>query len=425
MNFKIILQSTLFALGFFSLSVSAVACPPMHVVIKEREAQVDLLKPTDNRGELIIYELDKSGKALSEEYLSYNDFYQKYFKDGDKQIVEGTLEPHVINERTSKHCPKCHNMHEKGIENERWGFKNKTGKVVIPPRYLEVHPFKCGRAAVRKNKKWFFIDETGKKITEDFLNIQDYSQNLAAVNNIQGWFFVDKNGKQAFSQAFDNVESFSEGLAQVRFGEKSFFIDTTGKKVFECKDYKYYDFKNGLSVIDLWRYYHSKPSEYGLVDKAGTVVVKPQYSRIYQFDDGRIFAEKRNNDSIFEKCLLLGMYLIKFRSEKHGYEVDWKYPAPGSVRQALVDLNDIFDDNFKSRFRSLSKEEMNAALANFHQFFGYEWKLTSGQNKSLISEFKSRGITEPDQMVANIFQRYWTQLQSQKQISTVKTECDH
>ena len=45
-----------------------------------------------------------------------------------------------------------------------YGFIDTTGKMVIPPKYLEVKPFYEGLAAVRVGDKWGFIDRSGELV---------------------------------------------------------------------------------------------------------------------------------------------------------------------------------------------------------------------------------------------------------------------
>ena len=50
-------------------------------------------------------------------------------------------------------------------ENGKWGFKDKnTGNMVISCKYDGIAPFSEGMAAVRLNKKFGFIDKTGKEV---------------------------------------------------------------------------------------------------------------------------------------------------------------------------------------------------------------------------------------------------------------------
>lgn len=45
--------------------------------------------------------------------------------------------------------------------NDRWGYINANQQWVIQPRFDEAREFKDGKAAVRMNKRWGFINKQG------------------------------------------------------------------------------------------------------------------------------------------------------------------------------------------------------------------------------------------------------------------------
>ena len=65
--------------------------------------------------------------------------------------------------------------------------------------------------------KYGFIDKSGKVVIEpQFDNVSAFSEGLAKVEKDGKWGFIDKNGKVVFEPQFDFVFDFSEGLAKVR-----------------------------------------------------------------------------------------------------------------------------------------------------------------------------------------------------------------
>ena len=47
-------------------------------------------------------------------------------------------------------------------EEQKWGFIDKAGKMVIPPQFANVNDFHEGLAAASVGDKWGYIDKTGK-----------------------------------------------------------------------------------------------------------------------------------------------------------------------------------------------------------------------------------------------------------------------
>jgi WG containing repeat len=50
--------------------------------------------------------------------------------------------------------------------NDKWGFIDKSGKLVIPAQFDNVDYFREGFAKVEINNKWAYIDKSGKIIAQ-------------------------------------------------------------------------------------------------------------------------------------------------------------------------------------------------------------------------------------------------------------------
>ena len=47
---------------------------------------------------------------------------------------------------------------------DKWGYIDRTGKVIVPPQYAAAGEFHQGRASVKVGDKFGFIDQTGKMV---------------------------------------------------------------------------------------------------------------------------------------------------------------------------------------------------------------------------------------------------------------------
>jgi len=78
-------------------------------------------------------------------------------------------------------------------ENGKWGFVDKTGKVVIKIKYDFVEDFERGLAKVKLNGKYGFIDKRGKKIYPikyESIDIKYFSEDLSILNlNGKIWLY--------------------------------------------------------------------------------------------------------------------------------------------------------------------------------------------------------------------------------------------
>ena len=104
----------------------------------------------------------------------------------------------------------------------------------------------------------------------------EYYEGLAMVRLDKKYGFIDKTGKEVIPIKYDNAWGFSEGLANVRLNNKWGFIDKTGKEVIPIK-YNYADrFSEGLALVIL-------DKKYGFIDKTGKEVTPIKY------DNARVF----------------------------------------------------------------------------------------------------------------------------------------
>ena len=141
---------------------------------------------------------------------------------------------------------------------DKWGFIDKTGKTVavnfyylsayiLTPTILnsvypnvfcvydEVRGFSEGLAAVKLGTKWGFIDKTGKMVINAQFNYAwPFSEGLAAVLVDDKWGFIDKTGKMVIDPQFNYALSFRQGIAKVRVGNKwGYYINNKGEFVWK------------------------------------------------------------------------------------------------------------------------------------------------------------------------------------------------
>ena len=173
---------------------------------------------------------------------------------------------------------------------QKYGYIDKEGNVVIEPQYEGCSDFKDGKATVKKGIKGAFIDKTGKELT-DFKYTYGYSssipqllgEGLALVDasdvGIKTGFYaiIDTNNdyRPIVNQSFGSVEELSSGLIAVKQADSA----NKGK-------YGYIDAKGNL-VIDYqydtaWTFINEmamveKDGKVGLINSKGEVIVDFKY----------------------------------------------------------------------------------------------------------------------------------------------------
>ncbi|HKO97012.1 MAG TPA: WG repeat-containing protein [Pyrinomonadaceae bacterium] len=106
--------------------------------------------------------------------------------------------------------------------NGKWGFIDKTAKMVVAPRFDAVAPFKDGIAAIRIGRQYNFIDTRGKYIfRRSYPFVSSFRNGLALVflqwlskehacgtNDKIVYAYIDRKGKPVFVGNYEYREQF-------------------------------------------------------------------------------------------------------------------------------------------------------------------------------------------------------------------------
>lgn len=190
-------------------------------------------------------------------------------------------------------------------ENGKVGFKDQTGKVVIPCKFAEVHPsgFSEGLCAVKKKSGIF-----------------------------SKWGFIDTSGKLAIKYKYSSVHhGFSEGLCGVWYGMlKSGYINKSGKVVIKLDDLVHPGaFKKGRAKVTL---YSENGVETQTIDR-NTRRVKMQTSDPGVPPEASLSADEllawlHSNDSDYIKDQRTTVSVDR----KPGMIIDIKEPLPNPIK---------------------------------------------------------------------------------------------
>lgn len=136
-----------------------------------------------------------------------------------------------------------------------WGFVNKDRKIVIEAKFRSAEEFSEGLATARQGNKFGFIDKTGVFIIKpQFQNARGFVDGFARVRfKLYGeWYLINKSGKivrkgDGFPENQNNL-SKEYPIPKVIDGKKV-FVDETGKIVFENKWDFITGFRNGVALV--------------------------------------------------------------------------------------------------------------------------------------------------------------------------------
>ena len=164
-------------------------------------------------------------------------------------------------------------------------------KVLCEPKleFEQTRGFSSGYAAVYKEGKWGYIDKTGKLVIPYTF---DYAESFAgsyAVVQLNGgasagsrtplYGLIDKKGKPLAGVEYQLISDAKEGLYVVGKDGKFGYIDKKGKLVIPCEYDIAYEFCEGLAVA-------AKDNMYGYIDKTGKNIIPFQYEYAYSFTEG-------------------------------------------------------------------------------------------------------------------------------------------
>lgn len=187
---------------------------------------------------------------------------------------------------------------------DKYGFINKTGKVVIPFQYDDVLFFSEGLCAVAVTKQiedstyseWTYIDATGKTLIDSVFEVaQNFNGGLAAVKRNGKWSWIDKKQKDVFGSDFEECQSFKDGFAAYKKDGFYGLINKSGKLILEPSYAIIGNFNEGLAMVSLG------PETVGFIDTTGVIKIQPQFQSASYFHKGYCYIFKDNKIGLLTK----------------------------------------------------------------------------------------------------------------------------
>lgn len=191
------------------------------------------------------------------------------------------------------------------IVNDKRGFIDRTGKMVISPQFQGATQFSEGLAVVATNSNGYgegYIDRSGTiVIPTKFDKATEFSEGLAMVGVDQGkreiqiegekyyfssshsghkWGFIDKTGKYIAEPLYRRAGKFSEGLAPVEHPNGLWgFLDRSGGWAIAPRFQWASGFSEGFACVRL-------KGKFGFIDQTGKIVIAPQFTSPGNFSEG-------------------------------------------------------------------------------------------------------------------------------------------
>lgn len=145
-----------------------------------------------------------------------------------------------------------------------------------------------------ENNKWGFIDESGKIMISPIYDfVDEFSEGLALCSKNGKLGFIDKSESIIIPFEYDEAESFKSGIAIVEKNDFYGVINRANKVILPFK----YDFVGGLNANLMLVEENSK---YGFANKKGQLIIAPSYEYASDFKNGFAIVEKDNKKGIID-----------------------------------------------------------------------------------------------------------------------------
>lgn len=203
--------------------------------------------------------------------------------------------------------------------NNKWGFINTQGKLVIPLIFDDVSDFKNGKATIQQqvrkkiNNKYEIvtnyniINKKAEKIfPKNYEYIEIISNDLALAIQNKKWGIINTKGKEITSFIYSSIKQLNDSIMLVsvggRFERKPIggyrkrltlvdgkwgLISNRGKEIIQAKYDEIRSYSEDLAAVMLNK-------KWGFINTKGKEVVALQFDSVENFKDGKAIVKKKD-----------------------------------------------------------------------------------------------------------------------------------
>ena len=119
-----------------------------------------IVEPYENMDYLIIYRYVDSN--CDNAYVGFIDLDGRIIIDPNQLYIMETQ--YIDNMSFSPYSPFCHELQMLKDKNNKYGYIDNSGNIVVDFIYDDARPFENGMARVKLNNDWYYIDSSGLQI---------------------------------------------------------------------------------------------------------------------------------------------------------------------------------------------------------------------------------------------------------------------
>jgi len=276
------------------------------------EKSIDkLLIPVADNGATTIWE---AGEGARWGYMSFGDVYLGTPGRAAEYIIKPIYdEARLFEEGLGAVC----------LDN-KWGFIDEEGNMVIEPAYNEVTDFKYGSARVKiyeviegnGEARWALIDDEGNLLT-DFIysSIRDFKDGLFIAERMktsmdgikyQSYHYLSADGSERFPDIVSEIKGYKGDIPYVHWG-KCIFYDMQGNRLFDEEYFLTSGFFEGHAAV----LENHLSNRWGYIDLTGAMVIEDKFTFAGNFDNGYAFVK----DSMSKSGFLIDTHGIPYLEE--------------------------------------------------------------------------------------------------------------
>ncbi len=162
-----------------------------------------------------------------------------------------------------------------------YGLINKTGKLVVPVKYVSIYirnGFIVAEANVKGFQKSGFIDKTGKMITPlKYDYVGDISSDMARVGIANKYGYINKAGIEIIPVKYERIYSADNGIIITEKDGKPILVNKTAKETplnYEKVGYEQF----GKLLV-------KQNNKYGFINTKGEIVIPLKYDNAWDFSE--------------------------------------------------------------------------------------------------------------------------------------------
>ena len=276
-------------------------------------------------------------------------------------------------------------------KSDLWGYIDSTGKEVIPPQYPLAGFFYDGLAYAQIGDALGYIDEKGNEVIKSkYPAAYNFNEGYASVMEDEDWGVIDKTGNMVIEPKFAGPVMFHNGLARFKLDRSLFstygFVNTKGDTVISPTYEKAGEFSNGMCMVSGDGY------RYGYMNEKGIKVIPEQFeigatfkvNGEYDFSDkefsnGYVVVEKDGKFGLMDKA---GKMVLPYKFQALGKYSEGLLPAKKDSLFGFIDLTGNWV--IKPAYKSAEAFHHGLAAVSKGPFLEEKWGFINRQGKIII-----------------------------------------